>query len=99
MKKEWWSKQHAIGLAIGILTTLISIPLVAFIIQNYEGNFNVWREIRFMSSTQSRLISLASIPNLIWFHLFLKKQQFSFGYGIIYAIVLNLFVVIALKFI
>ncbi len=97
-KKTFWSRQHAIGFSIGILTTLLAIPLIAFILHEFRGDILIWRELRFFPSTQARVLSLATIPNLLWFHIFLKKEQYWFGSGIIYASVLNLVTVIVLKY-
>jgi hypothetical protein len=98
MKKQWWSRQHAIGLAIGIITTLIFIPIVAIITQKFQGEVRLFSEVRILSDKQVKTMYLAAIPNLFWFHYFLKKELYPFGYGIIYATVLNLLATIVVKF-
>ncbi|HRO77107.1 MAG TPA: hypothetical protein PLP27_13275 [Crocinitomicaceae bacterium] len=99
MKKiGFWSRQHAIGFAIGILTILVAIPLVAFLLKEFTANTGVWRELKFMPKTQERVLSLAALANLVWFHIFLRKEQWRFGYGIIYATVLAFLIILALKF-
>lgn len=99
MKKiGFWSRQHAIGFAIGILTILVAIPLVAFLLKEFTAHTGVWRELKFMHKTQEKVFSLAALANLVWFHIFLRKEQWRFGYGIIYATVLALLIILALKF-
>lgn len=97
-RRTLWSRQHAIGLAIGVLTTIIAIPLVAYILHEFRGDIMIWRELRIFHSTQAKVLSLATIPNLLWFHTFLKKEQYWFGSGIIYSTLLNLVTVIVLKY-
>lgn len=95
-----WSKQHTIGLLVGILTTLISLPIVMFIYSKVYNDPYVWYrffEIK-LKVFQSQMLSLASIPNLIGFHLSMKKEKFPLGMGIIMATVINLLIILFLKF-
>lgn len=94
-----WDKEHAKGLALGILTTALVFPLAAYLQEQYSGNTNIWYRLGFVHELQARVLGWAAIPNLFWFHFFLKKKKWSFGKGIIYATVLNLLVVIFLKFV
>lgn len=95
-----WSKQHTWGLLIGILTTLVSLPIVMFIYSKIYNDPYVWYrffEVK-LKVFQSQMLSLASIPNLIGFHLSMKKEKFPFGMGIIMATVISLLIIIFLKF-
>jgi hypothetical protein len=95
-----WSKQHSIGLLIGILTTAVAIPLTIVIyallnkyeIENYFYRFSLNRV------EKSKIISLASIANLIWFHTFLRQEKWPLAMGIILSTVLNLFAILYFKF-
>lgn len=95
-----WSKQHSIGLLIGILTTAVAIPLTIVIyallnkyeIENYFYRFSLNRV------EKSKIISLASIANLIWFHTFLRQEKWTLAMGIILSTVLNLFAILYFKF-
>lgn len=95
-----WSKQHTWGLLVGILTTLISLPIVMFIYSKLFNDPYVW--FRFfevkLKSFQSQMLSLASITNLIGFHLATRREKFPFAMGIILATVINLIVILVLKF-
>lgn len=98
MNKQYWSRQHGIGLAIGIITTLIFIPIFAYITQKYQGEVRLFSEFRILSDKNVKMMYLAAIPNLFWFHYFLKKELYPFGYGIIYATILNLLATVVVKF-
>ena len=95
-----WSKQHSIGLLIGILTTAVAIPLTIVIyallnkyeIENYFYRFSLNRV------EKSKIISLASIANLLWFHTFLRQEKWPLAMGIILSTVLNLFAILYFKF-
>ncbi|MDD2981817.1 MAG: hypothetical protein PHQ74_00360 [Crocinitomicaceae bacterium] len=95
-----WSKQHTLGLLIGIVTTLISLPIVMFIYSKVYKDPYVW--FRFfevkLKAFQSQMLSLACITNLIWFHLSMRREKFALGMGIIMATVISLFVILFLKF-
>ena len=100
MNLRYWSKQHSIGLLIGILTTAVAIPLTIVIyallnkyeVDNYFYRFSVNR------IEKSKIISLASIANLICFHIFLRQERWQLAMGIILSTVLNLFAIIYFKF-
>jgi hypothetical protein len=95
-----WTKQHSIGLLIGILTTAVAIPLTIVIyallnkyeIENYFYRFSLNRV------EKSKIISLASIANLLWFHTFLRQEKWPLAMGIILSTVLNLFAILYFKF-
>ncbi len=95
-----WTKQHSIGLLIGILTTAVAIPLTIVIyallnkyeIENYFYRFSLNR------IEKSKIISLASIANLLWFHTFLRQEKWPLAMGIILSTVLNLFAILYFKF-
>ncbi len=95
-----WTKQHSIGLLIGILTTAVAIPLTIVIyallnkyeIDNYFYRFSLNRV------EKSKIISLASIANLLWFHTFLRQEKWPLAMGIILSTVLNLFAILYFKF-
>jgi hypothetical protein len=96
-----WTKQHTLGVLLGILTTLIALPLVMFIYSKVYNDPYVWYrffEVK-LKSFQSQMLSLASIPNLIWFHLSMRKEKFGLGMGVILATVISLIVILFLKFV
>ena len=94
-----WSKQHTLGLLLGIATTLISLPIVMFIYSKIYQDDSIWGKITYLKVVQSKMISLASITNLIWFHLLMKREKYQLGMGIIMATVINLLIILYLKFI
>lgn len=96
-----WSKQHTIGFLIGLGTTLLTIPLVIFIYGRvYHFSFEtVWFRFGLLNAEKSRMISYASIFSLIWFHTFLRKEDWPKAMGVIMATVLNLLAIVYFKFI
>ena len=101
MNLRSWSKQHTWGLLLGILTTLVAIPLVMLILTQLDNQefASIWYRFKILSSEKSRIISLASIANLIWFHFFLRSEKYPVAMGVILATVLNLLLILYFKFI
>jgi len=80
-----WTKDHTLGLFIGILSPVVFLPLVIFIIsQSQHSTFEyVWRQISEFPEFRSKYLSLALIGNLLWFYLFLNKEKYGYTRGII----------------
>lgn len=98
MRRNFWSRQHTIGLITGILTIIVAVPVVALILYYFRGDTAIWRNLAFYHAVQAQVLSLASIPNLFWFHRFLKKEKWNLGYGVIYATIINFIVVMIIKY-
>lgn len=81
------NKQHILGLIIGILTPFIFLPLVLFLLGLFNGtSMNTgWHLFTHNSHYTSKYLSLGCIPNLIWFYLFLNRENFSVARGIIFS--------------
>jgi hypothetical protein len=96
-----WSKQHTLGLLLGVLTTLIAIPIVLFIfsLTTNKDFSTMWHKFMQFRLEKSKIISLASILNLLWFHIFIRKENYPVAMGVIMATVLNLGIIIYFKFI
>lgn len=94
-----WSKYHTAGLILGILTTLVAIPVAAFLYSKLSGDTDIFRKIKFLHQDQARILSLASIANLFWFHRFIKKENFPVAMGVIIATAANLVLVVVLKYV
>lgn len=95
-----WSKYHTYGLLIGILTTAIAIPLTIVLyawLNNYEIE-NYFYRFSINRVEKSKIVSLASIANLAWFHTFLRKENWPLAMGVILATVLNLFAILYFKY-
>ncbi len=80
-----WTKDHTIGIIIGILSPFVFVPLVVLILSwfqhyDYELYFS-----KFLSShmVRSKIISLAVISNLLWFYITLNKERYGLAMGII----------------
>jgi len=82
------------GLLLGIITTLIFVPIISLIF-TASKNPQFW----FLHEAKGKLISLASLVNLAWFHWFIKTKKTEVAMGIILATFINFFIIDYLKFI
>lgn len=80
-----WNTKRTVGLIIGIISPFIFVPLIILLIswaQNYQYTV-LWHKFTGNIYAQSRFISLAIIPNLLWFYSFLNKERYDIARGII----------------
>jgi hypothetical protein len=86
MKRRFkWNIRVTVGMIIGILTPVIAVPLVIGLIalaQNFYFS-QLWYKFLHDDSVQSKFISLACLPNLGWFYLFLNKERYDLARGVI----------------
>lgn len=96
-----WGKYHTFGLILGFLGPLIYIPLIIFILSRIHNTyFDVYMNMFFsLKSTQGKFISLAIIPNLLWFFLFLNREKYNTAMGIIVGSALYLPYIIYINFV
>jgi len=96
-----WSKGHTYGILLGILTTIVCSFIVIGILAWQDGiPYRVtFDRFTYLHVQTAKVISLASIGNLIWFHTFLRKEKWPLAMGVILATVLNLIVILYFKFI
>jgi hypothetical protein len=81
------TKKHLIGTAIGFISPVIFLPIVLFtlaLINDYPFSF-FWNQFVEYSEFTSKYISLALISNLMWFYIFLNKEEYQISRGIIFA--------------
>jgi len=86
MKRKFsWNIRITVGLIIGLLTPLIAVPLVIWLISIAQDFYfiQLWHKFTVDKSVQSKFISLACLPNLGWFYLFLNKERYDLARGII----------------
>jgi hypothetical protein len=88
------TKFHLYGLLLGLLTITVFVPVI-LAVYKANGSYQNWS----LYDTKSKIISLASILNLGWFHWFLKKKKTPLAMGIIMATFVSFFVIVYLKFI
>jgi hypothetical protein len=80
-----WNTKRTVGLIIGIVSPFVFVPLIILLI-SWSQNFYfsvLWHKFTGNMIAQSRFISLAIIPNLLWFYLFLNKERYDIARGII----------------
>ncbi len=87
-----WNMRRTVGLIIGVVSPFVFIPLIIGLIA-WSQNFYftvLWHKFSTNLIAQSRFISLAILPNLLWFYLFLNKERYDISRGIIVATALFL---------
>lgn len=97
-----WTSEHTKGLLVGIATIIVGIFIVIGILAYTNGisYAESYHRFTFLHQYTAKVISLAAIGNLLWFHfLALKNERWAFGQGIILATILDLIVMIVFKFI
>ena len=88
-----WSKEHTLGLLLGIFTVVIFVPILLQVF-NAFGNRQLW----FLDETKSRIISLAAIANLPAFHLFMKNKKYDYCMGLILSTFASMIVMLYFKY-
>lgn len=80
-----FTRDHAIGLLIGVVSPLVFLPVVLLIL-SYAQNTSfeyLWQQVVQFPEYRSKYVSLALISNLPWFYLFLNRDRFNITRGII----------------
>ena len=79
-----------VGLAIGVCSPLLLLPLIVFILsQSYGQSFSfLWYQTLHFQEFMSRYLSLALIGNLGWFYFFLNRERYFHTRGIIFGMLL-----------
>ena len=88
MNLRYWNRYHTYGLITGLFTIFICTPLVCLIYPMIDTSSflkfsNYWEMLFYNEVFRSKSLSLAVIPNLIWFYIFLNKRNYNFSMGII----------------
>lgn len=95
-----WTKEHTIGVLIGIVSPLVFVPIMLLLLswlQNYSFG-RLWHEFDMITKYQIKILTLSLISNLIWFYLFLNKERYNIGRGIIIGTLLYAPYILYIKF-
>lgn len=78
------------GLAIGVFSPLVLLPIIVFILsQSYGQSFSyLWNQTLSFPEFMSRYLSLSLIGNLGWFYFFLNRERYFHTRGIIFGMLL-----------
>jgi hypothetical protein len=78
------------GLAIGVFSPLVLLPIIVFILsQSYGQSFAyLWNQTLSFPEFMSRYLSLSLIGNLGWFYFFLNRERYFHTRGIIFGMLL-----------
>ena len=83
--RSFFSKETLLGLAIGLISPLVFLPVVWFILgqaQNVSIQY-AWLQFEANDMIKSKHLSIALISNLIWFYYFLNKEKYMITRGLI----------------
>lgn len=80
-----WNIRNTAGLVIGAVSPLIVSPLTVLIVSKLQKYpfMLLWHRFLDSSLTQSRILSLAVIMNLIWFYIFLNRERWDLARGVV----------------
>lgn len=80
-----WTRDHTLGLLMGIGLPLLCIPLVILIlgwIQDYSYS-DLWHRFSFFYQVRIQVLTISIIANLGIFYYFLNKERYNIARGII----------------
>lgn len=100
MSNRFFSKDHAKGMVLGIVTPLLVVPLVILILsffQNYDFAY-LWKKLKLSDRFQIRILTLSLIANLVWFYIFLNREKWNIARGVIYGTIAFAPYIIYVKF-
>ena len=102
MNLRTWTSEHTKGLLLGIATIFVCCLIIVGYFSWDTGNSYAmtFRKFLHLHSFTSRVLSLAAIGNLPWFHFIsLKQGKWALGQGLIMATVLDLIIMLLFKFV
>jgi hypothetical protein len=88
MNLRYWNRQHTFGLIVAVFSVLIFTPIVMYIFtwidhSNILGFDDYLDKFLYNKQYRGKMISLAVVPNLIWFYWSMNKRNYNFTTGII----------------
>lgn len=95
-----WTKDHSLGVLLGLLFPLLFIPLVVFIlalIQNYGFN-ELWTRFLNLYQVRIQVLTISILANLGVFYFFLNRERYNLAMGIILGSILYAPYIIYIKF-
>lgn len=101
MKLRNFSKQHVYGMLIGIFSPLVFVPFV-MIYKMWSENYTfqtLWYQLLNSPYPRVRMLSVATVVNLVWFYLFLNKEKWNWARGVILGTLLWVFYVVYIYYI
>jgi len=85
MNLRKWSRDHTIGVLLGIVTPFVILPLVVYLWGAYQGyNFEyMWGQFLNFYQPRIQMLTLSIIANLFWFYRYLNKERYNVAMGVI----------------
>lgn len=82
-------KTHVIGWVIGLFSPIVFLPIVLLILSfiKHVSFVYMWEQFTTFSEYTSKYFSLALISNLLWFYVFLNRENYEIVRGIIFAMI------------
>jgi hypothetical protein len=100
MNLRSWSWDHTIGLLVGLITPIVFVPVVLVVLTFLQGYLfeQLWFKFSLNTAYQIKIITIANIANLIWFYIFLNRENWNRGRGVIIASLIYALYVVYIKF-
>ena len=82
-------KTHVIGWGIGLFSPIVFLPIVLLILTliKHVSYGYLWEQFIVFPEYTSKYLSLALISNLLWFYIFLNRENYEITRGIIFAMI------------
>lgn len=100
MNLKNWTKQHTLGVLMGIVFPALFIPLVVLILaffQDYSFT-ELWGRFLQFYQVRIQVLTISIIANLGLFYFFLNKERYNLAMGIILGSILHAPYIIYIKF-
>ena len=95
-----WTKDHTLGVVLGLVFPLLFIPLVVFVlglVQGYDFS-ELWKRFVNLYQVRIQVLTISILANLGVFYFFLNRERYNLAMGIILGSILYAPYIIYLKF-
>lgn len=95
-----WTRDHSLGVLLGLVFPLLFIPVVILVlgfIQQYAFS-ELWNRFLHFNQVQIQVMTMAILANLGVFYFFLNRERYNLAMGIILGSILYAPYIIYIKF-
>ena len=100
MKTGKLSIEHLKGFIMGVASPLVFVPIVLVIIMWMQDYYfeQLWYKFTLNTPYRIKILTISIISNLIWFYLFLNKENYNAAMGVILGAIAYAPYIIYIKF-
>jgi hypothetical protein len=95
-----WTKDHSLGIVLGLLFPLLFVPIVVLVlgmVQQY-GFSELWNRFLHFYQVRIQVLTISVLANLGVFYFFLNRERYNLAMGIILGSILYAPYIIYIKF-